>query len=80
EALDSKLRNGIAHYKYIYKESTQLITFYPSKEGMERDKNQEIYLIEFMRKMLLLFREVHTLNHVIKSLIYYSIFVLKKEI
>ncbi|WP_312072659.1 hypothetical protein [Atlantibacter sp.] len=80
EALDSKLRNGIAHYKYVYKESTQLITFYPSKEGMERDKNQDIYLIEFMRKMLLLFREVHTLNHVIKSLIYYSVLVLKKEI
>jgi hypothetical protein len=38
DAIDNKLRNAIAHYKYEYKESTQLITYYPSKEGMNREK------------------------------------------
>ncbi|ACE83476.1 hypothetical protein CJA_3728 [Cellvibrio japonicus Ueda107] len=79
-AIDNKLRNAIAHYKYEYKESTQLITYYPSKEGMHRAKYHEIYFMEFVRKMLLLFREVHTLNHTIKGLFFFSIFILKLDV
>ena len=80
QAMDNKLRNSIAHYKFEYKASSQLITFYPGKEGMNREKCHSIYFIEFMRKMLLLFREVHSINHVIKSLMFFRIFILKKEI
>jgi hypothetical protein len=79
-AIDNKLRNGIAHYKYEYKESSQLITYYPSKEGMQREKYYSLYFIEFMRKTLLLFREVHSMNHIIKSLLYFRILVLGKNI
>ncbi|HEM8865016.1 TPA: hypothetical protein U2R11_002244 [Providencia stuartii] len=78
EAIDSRLRNGIAHYKYEYKESTQKITYYPSKEGMERNKYEEISFMEFLRKTLLLFREVHNLNHLIKATFFYEILILKK--
>lgn len=78
-AIDNRLRNGIAHYKYEYKESTQVITYYPFKEGMNREKAQEITFIEFIRKSLLLFREVHNLNHLIKTTLYYCVLVLKKD-
>jgi hypothetical protein len=80
DALDTKLRNGIAHFKFEYVESTQLIRFFPRKEGMERKSVHELYFLEFMRKILLLFREVHSLNHVIKALHYYAIFILKVEV
>lgn len=74
--LDNKLRNGIAHYKYEYHQSTQLITYYSGKEGMKRERFYELYFIEFMRKTLLLFREVHNMNHIIKALLYFQIFIL----
>lgn len=80
QAMDHKLRNSIAHYKFEYKASSQLVTFYPAKEGMNRDQRHSLYFIEFMRKMLLLFREVHSVNHVIKSLMFFRIFILKKDI
>lgn len=80
DALDNKLRNGIAHYKYEYKESTQVITYFYSKEGMERTKFNELTFMSFMRKLLLLFREVHSINHIIKSLYFYCIFIAKKKI
>ncbi|HCK1900943.1 hypothetical protein KC982_06335 [Proteus mirabilis] len=78
-AIDNRLRNGIAHYKYEYKESTQVITYYPAKEGMERVKSEDITFMEFLRKTLLLFREVHSLNHLIKATLYYIILILKKD-
>lgn len=68
EAIDNQLRNGIAHYKYNYDEATQIITYSSAKEGLNRDKTIKISLMEFLRKMLLLFREVHCLNHIIKAL------------
>ncbi|EOG5398017.1 hypothetical protein ACMUBU_001175 [Cronobacter turicensis] len=79
-AIDSRLRNGIAHYKYTYKESTQIITYYPSKEGMERLKSEEISFMQFLRKTLLLFREVHNLNHLIKATLFYCVLILKKDV
>lgn len=79
-ALDNKLRNGIAHYKYEYKESTQMITYYYAKEGMERTKYNELSFMSFMRKLLLLFREVHNINNIIKTLYFYCIFIAKKKV
>ncbi|WP_245883939.1 hypothetical protein [Vibrio albus] len=79
-AIDNRLRNGIAHYKHDYNEATQIITYSSAKEGLTRDKTVEISFMTFLRKMLLLFREVHSLNHVIKALLYHTILILKKDI
>lgn len=79
-ALDNKLRNGIAHYKYEYKESNQMITYYYAKEGMDRNKYNELNFMTFMRKLLLLFREVNSVNHIIKTLYFYCILIAKKKI
>ncbi|WP_204247766.1 hypothetical protein [Kiloniella litopenaei] len=79
QAIDNNLRNSIAHYKYDYDEASQQIAYYPKKEGMQRNIEHSLYFIQFMRKTLLLFREVHNLNHVIKSLLYFKIFILRKE-
>ncbi|HCB1752703.1 TPA: hypothetical protein MYQ19_004070 [Klebsiella oxytoca] len=80
KAIDNRLRNGIAHYKYNYNETTQIITYYPVKEGMGRLKAEEISFMEFLRKTLLLFREVHNLNHLIKATLFYSVLTLKKDL
>jgi hypothetical protein len=69
-ALDNKLRNAIAHNKLDYDEIKQRITYYPKLEGMEREKKEEIQLIDYMRRMLVLFREVHRLHHLVKCLNY----------
>ncbi|KFK93357.1 hypothetical protein IV04_13255 [Serratia sp. Ag1] len=79
-AINHKLRNAIAHYKYEYEESAQMIYYYPNKEGMKREKLYEISFLEFLRNTLILFREVHSLNHIIKSLLFYAVIILKKDI
>ncbi|HHF0540728.1 TPA: hypothetical protein ACPHTZ_004795, partial [Vibrio alginolyticus] len=79
-AIDTRLRNGIAHYKYEYDEATQIITYSSAKEGLTRDKTIEMSFMLFLRKMLLLFREVHSLNHIIKALLYHCVLVLKKDV
>ncbi|WP_211185190.1 hypothetical protein [Pseudoalteromonas arctica] len=79
-AIDNRLRNDIAHYKYDYNEVMQIITYSSAKEGLSRDTTYEITFMAFLRKMLLLFREVHSMNHVIKALLYHVILILKKDI
>lgn len=69
-ALDNELRNAIAHNKTDYNDITQLITYYPKLEGMEREKKVEIQLLDYMWRMLSLFREVHRLHHLVKCLNY----------
>jgi hypothetical protein len=69
-AQDNKLRNGIAHAKIDYDEVSQRITYYPKLEGMQRASKEEIFLLDYMRRMLALFREVHRLHHLIKCLNY----------
>jgi hypothetical protein len=80
DAIDTKLRNGIAHFKYDYDDAMQIITYSSAKEGLFREQTIEITFITFMRKMLLLFREVHSLNHLTKALLYHSIFILNKDV
>jgi hypothetical protein len=79
-AIDNQLRNAIAHFKYKYHESTQIITFYPAKEGMRREKSIEVSLMEFVRKTLILFREVHNINHIIKATLYHRVLILGKVV
>jgi hypothetical protein len=69
-ALDNERRNAIAHNKIDYDEVTQIITYYPKLEGMEREKKVQIQLLDYMWRMLSLFREVHRLHHLVKCLNY----------
>lgn len=69
-AIDNELRNAIAHNKTEYDESTQIITYYPKLEGMERENKREIQLLEYMHRTLALFREVHRLHHLVECLNY----------
>ncbi|RVU18352.1 hypothetical protein [Methylobacterium oryzihabitans] len=69
-AHDNELRNAIAHNKIDYDDATQIITYYPKLEGMEREKKQEIQLLDYMHRLLVLFREVHRIHHLVKCLNY----------
>lgn len=69
-ALDNQLRNAIAHNKIDYDDVTQTITYYPKLEGMAREKKVQIQLLDYMWRMLILFREVHRLHHLVKCLNY----------
>lgn len=80
DAVDNQLRNAIAHFKAEYDDSTQLITYFPKLEGLEQEKAQTMYFLDFMRKLLISFREVHYLHHLVKSICYYRILIQKKGI
>lgn len=69
-AHDNELRNAIAHNKIEYDDASQSITYYPKMEGMKREKKRVIYLLEYMHRLLALFREVHRLHHLVKCLNY----------
>jgi hypothetical protein len=79
DAVDNQLRNAIAHFKAEYDDSTQLITYYPKLEGMGQEKAQTMYFLDFMRKLLSSFREMHYLHHLVKSIYYYRILIQKKD-
>ena len=70
DALDNELRNAIAHNKIDYEDVSQTITYYPKLEGMAREKKSQIQLLDYMWRMLVLFREVHRLHHLVKCLNY----------
>ncbi|TBN14853.1 hypothetical protein EYC79_07455 [Agrobacterium cavarae] len=69
-AHDNELRNAIAHNKIDYDDVSQVITYYPKMEGMEREKKREILLLDYMHRLLALFREMHRLHHLVKCLNY----------
>jgi hypothetical protein len=69
-ALDNELRNAIAHNKIDYDDVSQSITYYPKLEGMAREKEFQIQFLDYMWRMLVLFREVHRLHHLVKCLNY----------
>lgn len=78
DSIDNQFRNAIAHYKTEYDESTQIITYYTGKKGMDKgDENQSMYL-DFVRKVLISYREMHRLHHLVKNLLYYRVLILKK--
>jgi hypothetical protein len=69
-ALDNELRNAIAQNKMDYDDVLQVITYFPKLEGMEREKKVQIQLLDYIWRMLSLFREVHRLHHLVKCLNY----------
>lgn len=79
DVVDTALRNAISHYTAHYDPITQVITYYPEKEGVRQERGEVMYFLDFMRMLLQLFREVHYLHHVIKSLFYYEHLIRAKE-
>jgi hypothetical protein len=77
-SLSNRLRNAIAHYKTEYDEVTQIVTYYPKKEGMGQAQSEQIYFLGFVRRLLITYREMHRLHHLIKSLFYYYFIIMKK--
>ncbi|MBU6956915.1 hypothetical protein KRR23_04045 [Pseudomonas sp. CVAP len=75
---NTDIRNSIAHYTFEYNELTQIITCYPSKEGLRQENKIEINFLSFMRTILIQFREMHYLHHLIKALYYYEYLILSK--
>ncbi|NDI85396.1 hypothetical protein [Undibacterium crateris] len=69
--IDHRLRNSIAHYKAESDKVTQVITYYPKKEGLEQATSFQLQFLDFSRKILGMFRETHRLNHLTKCLFVY---------
>lgn len=69
--IDNRLRNSIAHYKVEVDEIAQLITYFPKKEGLEQKSAVQMHFLDFSRKILGMFREMHRLNHFTKCLFVY---------
>ncbi|MFK4810895.1 hypothetical protein ACI3KW_11845 [Devosia sp. ZW T5_3] len=79
DAINSGVRNAIAHFLTEYDDLAQEITYFPEKEGIRQERGETISLIDFMRMILLLFRQLHSLHHLIKALLYYDLLIRKKE-
>ena len=72
-ATDNQLRNSIAHYKTEYDDVSQVVTYFPRREGMEEERSENMQFIEFMRRVLLAYREMHRMHHLIKAILYYPL-------
>jgi hypothetical protein len=70
-ATDNQLRNSIAHYKTDYDDVLQILTYFPCKEGIEERRSERMMFIEFLHRILLAYREMHRMHHLIKALLYY---------
>ncbi|EJM74050.1 hypothetical protein [Pseudomonas sp. GM60] len=77
--LNTDIRNSIAHYTFEYDELTQIIACYPTKQGLRQESKIEITFLSFMRMILIQFREMHYLHHLIKALYYYEYLVLDRK-
>ncbi len=78
-AADNQLRNAIAHYRTDYDDVTQKIIYFPRKEGLEEKKSESIYFIEFMKRILVAYREMHRLHHLIKAMFYVQFLWIDEE-
>jgi len=77
-AADNKLRNAIAHHKTEYDEVKQIVTYFPRLEGIKQEKAESISFLQFMRQLLISYREMHRLHHLIKCLFYLHLIVLRR--
>lgn len=70
--VDAGVRNAIAHNNVRYDDISQVITYFPNGGGIEQSEGREMHFLDFMRLVLLLFREMHDLHHLIKCLFFYE--------
>lgn len=79
-SVNNQLRNSIAHVKVEYDEITQVITYFPKKEGMKKEKPESIYFLDFMRNILISYREMHKMHQLIKCLFNYYYLIYQKDV
>ncbi|MBY6029239.1 hypothetical protein KUV41_07690 [Halomonas sp. DP8Y7-1] len=72
DAYNLDMRNAIAHNNVNYSGVDQVITYTPSGGHLEPGSDKTMTFLEFMRLLLVAFREMHSLHHVIKSFFYYK--------
>jgi hypothetical protein len=72
EIIDTEVRNSIAHTNVNYDEITQIIEYFPDGGGIQPTQAQQIYFLDYMRMILVTFREVNNLHHLVKCLFYGS--------
>lgn len=60
-ALDIRLRNGIAHPRSKFNPDSNMIEYYPLKEGLQRSTKCEMTYIDFVRKLYNIFVIVNAL-------------------
>ncbi|MFA8610591.1 hypothetical protein QT924_021775, partial [Xanthomonas campestris pv. campestris] len=73
--LNLGLRNAIAHNNVDYNAETQTVTYYPEGGRLNPAEGKALSFLSFMRSLLLAFREMHNLHHLIKSLYYYKVLI-----
>jgi hypothetical protein len=78
EAFNLGLRNAIAHNNIHYNGSNQIITYSPSGGRLEISTNETMTFLEFVRLLLVAFREMHSLHHVIKTVFFYKYLIHEK--
>ena len=61
EAVNNRLRIAIAHCKAEYDDVKQVVHYYPRKEGPRQESVETVSFLEFMRWLLLAYREMHQL-------------------
>lgn len=76
--IDAGVRNAIAHNNVDYDEVTQVIRYFPKGGGILGGLGEQIYFLDFMRMLLLIFREMNNLHHLVKCLFYYEYLILQK--
>lgn len=69
------LRNAIAHNNVLYEQAAQVITYFPDGGRLDKTQGNELAFLSFMRLLLVSFREMHNLHHVIKSIYYYKFLI-----
>ena len=79
DAADNQLRNAIAHFKTDYDDVSQTITYYPGRDGLEAKGAKVISFLEFMRRVLIAYREMHRLHHLTKALFYYKFLLIEAD-
>ena len=77
EIIDTEVRNSIAHNNVNYDEITQIIEYFPDGGGIQPTPAQQIYFLDFMQMILVTFREVNNLHHLMKCLFYYEYLILQ---
>jgi hypothetical protein len=79
KAIVAGVRNAIAHNNVEYNAVTQEITYYPEGGGIKQATSETMYFLDFMRLILVLFREVHNLHHLIKCLFNYEFLIQRRQ-
>ena len=78
EAYNLGLRNAIAHNNVHYSGVDQIVTYTPGGGRLEQGADETMSFLEFIRSLLVAFREMHNLHHVIKSFFYYKYLIYDK--